>query len=803
MTLSNGDLFVVQRGDQTFKVPSSVLKGSYSDTAVVYIGDDPQQNAIPGDLWWSSRDSNLYIMYNDGSSNQWVDASPSQVTIDYARLEAYIDNYVDTNSVSQVSGTDGIVVTPANGRGSVTVSSDSTYFDLDKALVAQNNATVDGSHANIKLDNGTDNYVRLATDSSDSSTINPGKTIALVEVSDYDVDTGKGSLARLESDGHLVLADTEGPYVAFSGRRRNENFGFAQIKLTPDGATIQEDRPVTAQDGTLTIQAGQVRIVDEDNPNGFILKEGGDGNGTGTIGTLQEVTDEGSNTTNSITFGPSNDTRIAINPDAEQASLDITSNGEGWIEIQIVDETRDIPVSAFTGDGLGFVKDRFVSKTFEAYDADGVDGNQSVGLILRNENDDTRASISVGGKFMLDGSDDVIVGSADDLVFTTDGVDLSDEKMRLDTSGNLDVSGEVTATKFIGDGSSLTNLPGANTPDLQEVTNEGNNTNNNIFIGNGNISLLSNGNAAFGGTVTASSFSGDGSGLTNLPGNSFSGNYNDLTNKPTIGNGVILFSDANGNDIGSFTVNQTGNQQISLPAGAKGDPGTAATIQVGSTTTGSAGSQASVTNVGNSTNAVFNFTIPRGQPGQPGQPDYNITLRKDLTSAQQMNGALRSLEEMAAIYFYASYSNKFGASEDMYTVYQGFGQNTSAFPAPISLYASGRAYFAAGVNGYSFNGREFTIDLERDNDSHYTTRSVIDNEGNEREERVYNGPVLNVKERILYLVDRLQTADNTIAQLQSELSQLRSDFETRLASLESDHTTLMNNNNNGGSSGGY
>ena len=61
--------------------------------------------------------------------------------------------------------------------------------------------------------------------------------------------------------------------------------------------------------------------------------------------------------------------------------------------------------------------------------------------------------------------------------------------------------------------------------------------------------------------------------------------------------------------------------QIKGPKGDKGetgDAGAAATIQVGSVTTGEAGSQASVTNSGDATNATFNFTIPRGAQGVAG-----------------------------------------------------------------------------------------------------------------------------------------------------------------------------------------
>ena len=55
------------------------------------------------------------------------------------------------------------------------------------------------------------------------------------------------------------------------------------------------------------------------------------------------------------------------------------------------------------------------------------------------------------------------------------------------------------------------------------------------------------------------------------------------------------------------------------PQGPAGRDGEAATISVGTTTTGAAGTNASVTNSGTSSAAVFNFTIPRGDTGATGQ----------------------------------------------------------------------------------------------------------------------------------------------------------------------------------------
>jgi hypothetical protein len=54
------------------------------------------------------------------------------------------------------------------------------------------------------------------------------------------------------------------------------------------------------------------------------------------------------------------------------------------------------------------------------------------------------------------------------------------------------------------------------------------------------------------------------------------------------------------------------------PAGPSGAQGAAASVQVGSVTTGPAGSAASVTNSGTATAAVLNFVIPQGAPGVGG-----------------------------------------------------------------------------------------------------------------------------------------------------------------------------------------
>lgn len=69
-----------------------------------------------------------------------------------------------------------------------------------------------------------------------------------------------------------------------------------------------------------------------------------------------------------------------------------------------------------------------------------------------------------------------------------------------------------------------------------------------------------------------------------------------------------------GSTTGTCTIS-TGSQG---PAGIDGTDGAAATIAVGTVTTGAAGSSATVVNAGTPAAGVFDFTIPRGATGAPG-----------------------------------------------------------------------------------------------------------------------------------------------------------------------------------------
>ncbi len=69
--------------------------------------------------------------------------------------------------------------------------------------------------------------------------------------------------------------------------------------------------------------------------------------------------------------------------------------------------------------------------------------------------------------------------------------------------------------------------------------------------------------------------------------------------------------------------------------GAKGDTGTAASIKIGSVTTGEPGTNASVTNSGTASNVVLDFTLPRGNDGADGGITVDTAMSATSTNPVQ------------------------------------------------------------------------------------------------------------------------------------------------------------------------
>lgn len=96
---------------------------------------------------------------------------------------------------------------------------------------------------------------------------------------------------------------------------------------------------------------------------------------------------------------------------------------------------------------------------------------------------------------------------------------------------------------------------------------------------------------------------------------------NTTTVNVTNGRSIISIDKTSSLDlVDTYTISYNDNTTSTFQVinGQKGETGDSATIEIGTVTTGLPGSDADVTNSGDTHNAVFNFTIPRGDKGEKG-----------------------------------------------------------------------------------------------------------------------------------------------------------------------------------------
>ena len=214
MSLINDDLFVVQRGNSIYKVASSTLKNEYASEAQVFVSPNPPNNPVEGTLWWSTREGNLFIWYDDGDSQQWVDASPAFVEIDYERIEDYIDQVVLDSAVSSIIPGDNVTVSPVTGKGNVTVSVDLSELDnkVDITDFETDQQEQDDKIAELEriIKDLADRLDQLEDKVAGISSIDGGYPNAEGVFDEPDTDGGANNAAGEFTDPDITGGDAEG-----------------------------------------------------------------------------------------------------------------------------------------------------------------------------------------------------------------------------------------------------------------------------------------------------------------------------------------------------------------------------------------------------------------------------------------------------------------------------------------------------------------------------------------------------------------------------------------------------------------
>jgi len=183
-----------------------------------------------------------------------------------------------------------------------------------------------------------------------------------------------------------------------------------------------------------------------------------------------------------------------------------------------------------------------------------------------------------------------------------------------------------------------------NLPDSNKVPGDANHTSDTNLIIEAINTLQSEVDAIPAGPTGAKGDTGD-AGADGTPATVTVGSTN--TSAPG-GNAAVTNSGTASDAIFDFTIPRgaagpKGDTGAQGAQGPKGDDGDNAAISIGSTNTGAEGSNATVTNSGTTTNAVLNFTIPRGATG----PAANLgtSAAEDLGTAAVGSSALAARED--------------------------------------------------------------------------------------------------------------------------------------------------------------
>ena len=146
------------------------------------------------------------------------------------------------------------------------------------------------------------------------------------------------------------------------------------------------------------------------------------------------------------------------------------------------------------------------------------------------------------------------------------------------------------------------------------------------------------------------------------------------------------------------------NWSPTAPLVKQGVPGNAATVDAGTTTTGAAGTLASVTNSGTTANAIFNFTIPQGIIGNTGANGVSI-ISVVLTSGNHEPGTLDT--------YTINYSNSTTTTFQVYNGANGINATGTVssvnLTAPSFLSVSGNPITTAGTLALSYSGTALPI----------------------------------------------------------------------------------------------
>jgi sugar lactone lactonase YvrE len=253
---SNGDTFVVGSLTYTYTASTDVWDASGVTSAAIQISDTAPSNPSDGELWHNSSDLKLYIYYNDGSSSQWVVASPQQIgptgaagqvhmgiasPSAPASGEMWYDTETNDFSLYYEDGTSNQWITVSGPKGDD--GADATLSSISESIIPDTDSAYDLGSATNKFRSLYLSSNTLFLGDSGSISAGPGGEIILPSIK---IGTGANAV-KLEADA--------------SGKLKTKKIisGVTQAAEEPGNATVVTDMAgLIALTGMST---GQIALV--------------------------------------------------------------------------------------------------------------------------------------------------------------------------------------------------------------------------------------------------------------------------------------------------------------------------------------------------------------------------------------------------------------------------------------------------------------------------------------------------------------------------------------------------------------
>jgi len=459
--------------------------------ASVTVSDNPPTTPNGGDLWWSSEEAQLKIYYIDDNSTQWVDASSnggggtggSGGVSNFLALSDTPGSYTADKwlKVNSAGNALEFVDAPSGGSGSDTNDYvDTVSLSGTDLVLGRTGALADLTVDLSSLGGGgsdTNDYVDTATLTGTDLILGRTGALADLTVDLSSLGGGGGSIAGINTLGRSYFNHIEAVGIV-----------TAQ-KFVGDGSLLTNlPSGITDVVSDTTPQLGG----DLDLNNRLI-------NGTGTINMTGDITATGNIGGADITGDSLTVVGGTIYNNGGHTQLN-TLNVSGISTVVGVGTFKDnvyIDKTLYVGEKL-FVDEIEITAGGGTIGEDIVTRNLKVsGISTFQGNTEFEAPVTFEGttyNAKWDNTDDKLkffdnaratFGSSDDFVILNDGTKTifnqvgaattlevqvsNNRKLDVNQSGII-VSGIVTATKFVGDGSDLTALPTINLNDLDNVS---------------------------------------------------------------------------------------------------------------------------------------------------------------------------------------------------------------------------------------------------------------------------------------------------------------------------------------------